>query len=72
MWSVTFGLNIRLDLSREATTKSLRLLHAELLFKILGGSTWAVAVWVICGDKGVGAIPGVQGGSGESRRFRAI
>ena len=25
-----------------------------------------MAVWVIHGDEGVGAIPGVRGGSGES------
>ena len=69
---VTFGLNVRLDLSRKATTKSLGSLSAQLLFEVLGESTWTVAVWVIRGDGGVGDIPGVQGGSGESRRFRAI
>ena len=36
------------------------------LFKILGESTWAVTVRVIRGDEGVGDIPGVRGGSGES------
>ena len=65
-YDVTFGLNVRLDLSGEATTKSLSSLCAELLLKILGESTWTVAVWVIRGDEGVGDIPGVRGGSGES------
>ena len=61
-----FGLNIRLDLSRKAATKSLSSLSAQLLFKVLGESTWTMAVWVIRGDEGVGDIPGVRGGSGES------
>ena len=64
--NVTFGLNVRLDLSRKATTKLLRSLCTKLLLKILGEGTWAMAVWVIRGDEGVGAIPGVRGGSGES------
>ena len=38
----------------------------KLLFKVLGEGTRTVAVWVIRGDEGVGAIPGVRGGSGES------
>ena len=63
---VTFGLNVRLDLSGEAMTKSLSSLYAELLFKVLSESTWTVAIWVIRGDEGVGDIPGVRGGSGES------
>ena len=61
-----FGLNVRLDLSGEATTKSLCALCTKLLFKILGESTRIVAVRVICGDEGMGVIPGVRGGSGES------
>ena len=69
---VTFGLNVRLDLSRKATTKSLSSLSAELLLKILGESTWTVTIWVIRGDEGVGVIPGVQGGSGESLVLRNI
>ena len=69
---VTFGLNVRLDLSGKATTKSLGSLSVELMLKILGESTWTVAIWVIRGDEGVGAIPGVRGGSGESQRFRAM
>ena len=64
--SVTFELNVRLDLSGKATTQSLRSLCTKLLFKILGESTWAVAIWVIRGDEGVGDIPGIRGGSGES------
>ena len=31
-----------------------------------------MAVRVICGDEGMGDIPGVQGGSGESGGSRAI
>ena len=63
---VTFGLNVRLNLSGQATTKSLSALCAKSVLKILGESTWTVAVRVICGDEGVGVIPGVRGGSGES------
>ena len=63
---VTFGLNVRLDLSGKATTESLRTLGTKFLFKILGKGTRAVVVWVIRGDEGVGAFPGVRGGSGES------
>ena len=59
---VTFGLNVRLDLSGKATTKSLSSLCTELLFKVLGESTWTVAIWMIRGDEGVGDIPGVRGG----------
>ena len=47
-------------------TKSLSSLSVELLLKILSESTWTMAVWMIHGDEGVGDIPGVQGGSGES------
>ena len=63
---VTFGLNVRLDLSGKATTKSLCLLQTELLLKVLCESTWTVTIRVIRGDEGVGDIPGVQGGSGGS------
>ena len=66
---VTFGLNVRLDLSGKATTKSLSSLSAQPGFEILGESTGAVAVRVIRGDEGVGDIPGVRGGSGESPEF---
>ena len=63
---VTFGLNVRLDLSREATTESLRTLSTKLLFEILGEGARTMTVWVIRGDEGAGAFPGVRGGSGES------
>ena len=63
---VMFELNIRLDLSREATTKSLCPLYVEFLLQVLCKSTWTVAVWVIRSDEGVGDFPGVRGGSGES------
>ena len=38
----------------------------ELLLQVLYQSTRAVTVWVICGDGGVGDIPGIQGVQGES------
>ena len=61
--SVTFELNARLDLSWQATTKSLCPLGTEPLLQVLSESTWTVAVQVIRGDEGMGDIPGVQGGS---------
>ena len=65
LWvDVTFGLNVRLDLSVKATTESLRSLGAELLLEVLGKGAWTVAVWMIRGDEGAGAFPGVRGGSG--------
>ena len=69
--SVTFGLNVRLDLSGKATTLSLCALCTKLLLKILGEGTRTVTVQVIRGDEGVGAFPGVRGGSGESFRSSA-
>ena len=66
MCVVAFGMDARLDLSGKATTKSLCTLCTKLLLKILGEGTRTVAVRVIRGDEGVGAIPGVRGGSGES------
>ena len=57
-------MTVRLDLSWQATTKSLSPLSTELLLEVLGESTWTMAVQVIRDDKGVGDIPGVQGGSG--------
>ena len=69
MLTVTFGLNVRLDLSGKATTKSLSSPNVELMLKILGEGAGAVAVWVIRGCEGVGDLPGVRGGSGESERI---
>ena len=63
--SVTFGLNVRLDLSGKATTKSLSSLGTELMLQVLGERAWIVRIRMICGDEGVGDIPGVQGVSGE-------
>ena len=63
---VTFELNVRLDLSMKATTKSLCPLGTELLLQVLGESTRALTIRVIRGDEGVGDIPGIQGVSGES------
>ena len=59
--TVTFELNARLDLSRQATTKSLCSLCMELLLQVLSESTRTVTVQVIRGDKGVEDIPGVRG-----------
>ena len=50
----------------KAATQSLRTLCTKLVLKILGEGTRTVTVWVIRGDEGVGDIPGIQGGSGES------
>ena len=36
------------------------------MFEILGEATRGLAIRVIHGDEGVGAFPGVRGGSGES------
>ena len=63
---VTFGLNVRLYLSGKAMTKLLRTLYTKLLLKIFGEATRAMTIWVIRGDEGVGAIPGVRGGPGGS------
>ena len=60
---VTFGLNVRLDLSWKATTKSLGSLYMEPVLKILGESTRSMTIWVIRDDEGVGDIPGIRGGS---------
>ena len=57
--SVMFELNVRLDLSGMATTKSLSSLEVELMLQVLGESTRIVRIWVIRGDEGVGDIPGV-------------
>ena len=70
--TVTFGLNVRLDLSGKATTKSLCALCTKPLLEILSQGTRTVTVWVIRGDEGVGDVPGVQGGSGESLKFRTM
>ena len=43
----------------------------ELLLQVLSESTWAVTIWVIHGDEGVGDFPGVQGGSGGVCMFCA-
>ena len=67
-----FGLNVRLNLSGKATAKSLCALCTKSLLQILSESAWGMAVWMIRGDEGVGAIPGVRGGSGESAGICAI
>ena len=65
-FTVMFELNVLLDLSWQAATKTFSLLMTELALQVLGQSTGAMTIRVICGDEGVGDIPGVRGGSGES------
>ena len=62
-----FEWNVLLDLSGGAATKTFRSLVMELLLQVLSKSTWRVTVWVICGDEGVGDIPGVRGVQGVCR-----
>ena len=61
---VTFEWNALLNLSGRAATKTLSSLVVEPLLQVLGQRTRAVTVWVICGDEGVGDIPGVRGVQG--------
>ena len=49
-----------------ATTQSLSSLFTKPLLEVLSESTGTVTIWVIRGDEGMGDIPGVRGGSGES------
>ena len=72
MQHVTFGLNVWLDLSWEATTESLRLLKAKPMLQVLSESTWTLTIGVIRGDEGVGDIPGVRGGFRGACRFCAM
>ena len=60
-----FEWNVLLDLSWEATTKSLCPLQTEFLLQVLCKSTRRVTIRMIRGDEGVGDFPGVRGGSGE-------
>ena len=62
---VMFKWNVLLDLRGEAATKMLSSLNAELMLQVLCQSTRTVTVWMICGDEGVGDIPGVQGVRGS-------
>ena len=64
---VTFKGNILLNLSGGAATKMLCSLVMELLLQVLCQSTRAMAIRVICGDKGVGDVPGVRGVQGVCR-----
>ena len=54
-----FEGNVLLNSSSGAATKTLCSLMTELLLQVLGKSTRTLAIWVICGDEGVGDIPGV-------------
>ena len=69
---VMFELNALLNLSWQATTKSLCPLRTELLLQVLSESTGIVTVQVIRGDEGMGDIPGVQGVSGGVCGFCAM
>ena len=64
--SVTFECYVLLDLSGEAATKTFSPLVMELLLQVLSQSTWAMTIWVIHDDEGVGDIPGVRGVQGGS------
>ena len=44
----------------------------KLVLQVLCESTGTLSVRVIRGDEGMGDIPGVRGGSGESQEFGAI
>ena len=55
-----------------AVTKTLGTLQTQLLFKVLGESTWFMGIWVIRDDGGVGDVPGIRGGSGGVCRFCAL
>ena len=68
--NVTFEWNILLDLSCRAVTKSFRSLVLELLLQVLCQSTGTMAIWVICGDEGMGDIPGVLGVQGSLQVLR--
>ena len=54
-----FRLNAWLNLSKVAATKAFGMLLVQLLFEVLGESTWFGVIWVIQGDMGVGDIPGI-------------
>ena len=56
---VMFRLNAWLNLSKVAATKAFGMLLVQLLFEVLGESTWFGVIWVIQGDMGVGDIPGI-------------
>ena len=57
--AVMFEWNVLLNLSGEAATKMFSSLMTELLLQVLGQSTRAMTVWMICDDEGVGDIPGI-------------
>ena len=63
-FTVTFKLNVLLDLSWRAVTKTFSLLMTELALQVLGQSTGAMTIRVIRGDEGVGDISGVRGVQG--------
>ena len=63
---VTFEWNVLLNLSWRAATKTFCSLVMELLLQVLCQSTGTMTVWVICGDGGMGDIPGIWGVQGES------
>ena len=52
-----FKQNVLLDLSGKAATKSFGMLSMEFSLKVLSESTWAMGIWMICGDRGHGRYP---------------
>ena len=54
---VTFEWNTLLDLSGVAVTKMLGALQTQLLSEVLGESTRALSVRMICGGQGCGRYP---------------
>ena len=63
--SVTFEWNVLLNLSGKVATKTFCSLMAKLLLQVLGESARTMAIRMICGDEGVGDIPGIRGVQGS-------
>ena len=45
-----------------ATTSAFGLLYLKLVLQVLSESTWFMGIWMVQVCKGVGDIPGIQGG----------
>ena len=65
-------MNALLDLSWQATTKSLSSLRLKLVLQVLSESTRTLSVRMIRDGEGVGDILGIRGDSGESEEFGVI
>ena len=61
-----------LNLSVGAATETPSSLVAEFLLQVLSKSTRMVTIRMICGDEGVGDIPGVQGVQGGLQVLRNL